>query len=322
MDQLLRWLLRSIVKRGHLRMTTARGTVITVGDGSGAPVAVRITSPQTERAILLHPELKLGEAYMDGTFVVEQGSIADFLELIFVQDCAGDAPGWIRPRALVRHLCRRLQQYNPRPRARRNVAHHYDLDARLYSLFLDSDLQYSCAYFETPAATLDDAQLAKKRHLAAKLMLREPRQRVLDIGCGWGGLALYLAELAEARVTGITLSREQLEIARRRASEQNLDAAVQFRMQDYRDVADPLRPDRFGRYVRACRRRPLRRVLSPMRAASLPERRDGAAFHRPPRGTRHHQPVDRKIYLPGRLHPVALGSPSGDRARGDAGHRH
>ena len=239
MDQLLRWLLRSIVKRGHLRMTTARGTVITVGDGSGAPVAVRITSPQTERAILLHPELKLGEAYMDGTFVVEQGSIADFLELIFVQDCAGDAPGWIRPRALVRHLCRRLQQYNPRPRARRNVAHHYDLDARLYSLFLDSDLQYSCAYFETPAATLDDAQLAKKRHLAAKLMLREPRQRVLDIGCGWGGLALYLGELAEARVTGITLSREQLEIARRRASEQNLDAAVQFRMQDYRDVADP-----------------------------------------------------------------------------------
>jgi len=238
MDQMLRWIFRLIVKRGHLRVTTARGTVITVGDDSGTPVAVRITSPKTERAILLNPELTLGEAYMDGTFVVEQGSIADFLELILGQDCMGEGPGWLRPHAVMRHLWRRVQQYNPRQRAQRNVAHHYDLDARLYSLFLDSDLQYSCGYFETPTATLDDAQLAKKRHLAAKLMLHAPGLRVLDIGCGWGGLALYLGELTEARVTGITLSREQLEIARQRAGEQNLDSAVEFRMQDYRDVAE------------------------------------------------------------------------------------
>jgi cyclopropane-fatty-acyl-phospholipid synthase len=238
MDELLRLALRLIVKRGQLRVTTARGTVFTVGDGTGAPIAVRITSARAERGLLLNPELALGEAYMDGTFVVEQGSIADFLELILSQEIMGTGPLWSRPRALVRQLGRRLQQYNPRARSQRNVAHHYDLDARLYSLFLDSDQQYSCGYFEEPRATLDDAQLAKKRHLVAKLLLNEPGKRVLDIGSGWGGLALYLAELTGARVTGITLSREQLDIARRRAAELGLDATVQFRMKDYRDLAE------------------------------------------------------------------------------------
>jgi cyclopropane-fatty-acyl-phospholipid synthase len=238
MDHVLRLALRSIVKRGRLQLTTSRGTVIIVGDGTGKPVAVRIASARTERQLLLNPELHLGEAYMDGTFVVEQGSIADFMELILSQDIMRKGPRWARPRSKLRQLWRRLQQYNPRPRARRNVAHHYDLDGRLYSLFLDSDRQYSCAYFEQPSATLDDAQLAKKRHLAAKLLLNESDKRVLDIGCGWGGLALYLAEVTGARLTGITLSREQLDVARRRASELNLDDQVEFRMQDYRDVAE------------------------------------------------------------------------------------
>jgi cyclopropane-fatty-acyl-phospholipid synthase len=236
MNRFLRWALRSIVKRGHLQVTTSRGTVFAVGDHTGTPVAVRFVSPRAERAILLNPELKLGEAYMDGTFVVEHGSIADFLELILSQDRMNKGPRWARPRARARQRLRRLQQHNFRARARRNVAHHYDLDGRLYSLFLDSDRQYSCAYFDTPTATLDDAQLAKKRHLAAKLLLRDPGKRVLDIGSGWGGLALYLAEVARARVTGITLSQEQLDMAGRRASE--LDAVVEFRMQDYRDVAE------------------------------------------------------------------------------------
>ena len=142
------------------------------------------------------------------------------------------------PHRALRYLMRRLSQFNPRGRSRANVAHHYDLDARLYSLFLDSDRQYSCGYFEAANATLDDAQLAKKRHLAAKL-LASPGQRVLDIGCGWGGLALYLARFCGAKVTGITLSREQLAIATSRAQEQRLDADVEFRMQDYRDVAGP-----------------------------------------------------------------------------------
>ncbi len=238
MDHALRLALRSIVKRGQLRLTTSRGTVITAGDGTGKPVAVRITSARAERQLLVNPELHLGQAYMDGTLVVDQGSIADFLELIFSQDIMRKGPRWARPRSKLRQLWRRLEQHNPRPRARRNVAHHYDLDGRLYSLFLDSDRQYSCAYFEQPSATLDDAQLAKKRHLAAKLLLNEPDKRVLDIGCGWGGLALYLAEVAGARLAGITLSREQLEIARRRGNELGLDDRVEFRMRDYRDVAE------------------------------------------------------------------------------------
>ncbi|MBV8576151.1 MAG: class I SAM-dependent methyltransferase [Acetobacteraceae bacterium] len=238
MDQLLRLALRSIVNRGRLQVTTSRGTVISLGDGTGKPVAVRITSARTQRQLLLNPELHLGEAYMDGTFVVEQGSIADFMELLLGQDIMRKGPRWARPRMKLRQLWRRLRQYNPRPRARRNVAHHYDLNGRLYSLFLDSDRQYSCAYFEQSSATLDDAQLAKKRHLAAKLLLSERDKRVLDIGCGWGGLALYMAEVTGARLTGITLSREQLDVARRRASELGLDDQVEFRMQDYRDVAE------------------------------------------------------------------------------------
>jgi cyclopropane-fatty-acyl-phospholipid synthase len=238
MDRMLRLALGSIVKRGQLQLTTSKGSVMRIGDGTGKLVAVRMTTRRTEREILLNPELRLPEAYMDGTFVVEQGSIADFLQLILSQDIMHKGPHWARPRYKLRQLRRRLQQYNPRRRSRRNVAHHYDLDARLYSLFLDSDRQYSCGYFEQAGATLDDAQLAKKRHLAAKLLLRDPGMRVLDIGCGWGGLALYLAELTGARLTGITLSREQLEVARERASELGLDQRVAFRMQDYRDVAE------------------------------------------------------------------------------------
>jgi cyclopropane-fatty-acyl-phospholipid synthase len=128
-------------------------------------------------------------------------------------------------------------QFNAKPWAKRNVAHHYDLDPRLYSLFLDADRQYSCAYFETPGQSLDDAQIAKKRHLAAKLLISRGR-RVLDIGCGWGGLAFYLGELTGARVTGITLSEEQIAVARGRAAERGLSDAVAFRLQDYRDVSD------------------------------------------------------------------------------------
>src|SRR5215470_17808664 len=220
MDRLLPLALGSIVRRGALRVTTARGNTIHLGDGTGAPVAVRFTSPAAELGILIDPELKLGEAYMDGTFVVEEGSIADLLGLVLSQSRIGAPWRWSQPQWLLRFLWRHLQQFNLRGRARRNVAHHYDLDGHLYSLFLDSDRQYSCAYFETPQQTLDDAQLAKKRHLAAKLRL-EPGRSVLDIGCGWGGLALYLAEICGTHVTGITISQEQLTFARGRASEKN-----------------------------------------------------------------------------------------------------
>jgi cyclopropane-fatty-acyl-phospholipid synthase len=236
MDQLLKLVLGTAVRRGTLRVTTARGTTIVLGDGSGTPVTVRFTSQAAERQVLIDPELRLGEAYMDGTLVVEGGSIADLLALALSQGRIHAPWRWMQPHYVARLVARHLQQYNPRGRARRNVAHHYNLDAHLYALFLDSDQQYSCGYFEDFNQSLDDAQLAKKRHLAAKLII-EPGQRVLDIGCGWGGLCLYLAELCGARATGITLSDEQLALARGRAVEKHL-STVEFRLQDYRDVSE------------------------------------------------------------------------------------
>jgi len=243
MDRLLRAALERFIRAGNLRVTTAGGSTFTLGDGTGTPVAIRFTTRAAERGVLIDPEVKFGEAYMDGTVVVEQGSIAEVLAVVLDQCVGGKPPFWARTQWLLRYLHRRLQQFNPPPRARRNVAHHYDLDGQLYALFLDADRQYSCAYFETPDQSLDDAQLAKKRHLAAKLLIA-PGQRVLDIGSGWGGLALYLAETAGGRVTGITLSQEQLALARVRAAERGLSGTAEFRLQDYRDV-----PDKFDRIV-------------------------------------------------------------------------
>jgi len=243
MDRLLRAALEKLIHAGNLRVTTAGGTSFTLGDGRGRPVAIRFATHAAERDILIDPELKFGEAYMDGNIVVEQGSIADVLAIVLGQRRDGRPPTWARLQWLVRYLYRRLKQFNPRPRARRNVAHHYDLDGQLYALFLDADRQYSCAYFETADQSLDDAELAKKRHLAAKLLLA-PDQHVLDIGCGWGGLALYLGELCGARVTGITLSEQQHALAQVRAAERGLSDKVEFRLQDYRDV-----PEKFDRIV-------------------------------------------------------------------------
>jgi cyclopropane-fatty-acyl-phospholipid synthase len=233
MNQLVRAALKEVVRAGHLRITTARGATFTLGDGSGRPVALRFTTAAAELGVILDPELKLGECYVDGTLIVEQGSIADVLAVLLGQSAT--PPAWARPHKHWRYLRRRLAQLNRRRRARRNVAHHYDLDDRLYSLFLDADRQYSCAYFETPGQSLDDAQLAKRRHLGAKLIV-SPGQRVLDIGCGWGGLGLYLAENCAARVTGITLSEHQLKVARARAAEKGLAGLADFRLCDYRDV--------------------------------------------------------------------------------------
>ena len=225
MDRLLRYFLRQFIRRGTMTFTTASGAKFTCGDGTGGPVAVRFLTTDAERRVLLNPELALGEVYMDGTFVVENGSIADALAILL--DQPEMVPRWARLQWLLRYLVRHARQFNPRRRSRNNVAHHYDLDGRLYSLFLDADRQYSCAYFETPDATLDDAQLAKKRHLAAKLLIR-PGDRVLDIGSGWGGLGLYLAEMTGADVTGVTLSTEQLQVSNARAAEKNLTRIGKF----------------------------------------------------------------------------------------------
>ena len=236
MDRLLRYFLSQFIRRGAMTFITASGSKFSCGDGTGEPVCVRFLTTEAERRVLLNPELALGEVYMEGSFVVEKGSIADALAILM--DQPEMLPRWAKLRWWLRYLFRHISQFNPRSRARNNVARHYDLDGRLYSLFLDADKQYSCAYFETPDATLDDAQLAKKRHLAAKLLIRRG-DRVLDIGSGWGGLSLYLAEMTGANVTGATLSTEQLQVSSARAAEKNLSRSAKFRLEDYRDVAGP-----------------------------------------------------------------------------------
>ncbi len=237
MDRLLRYSLTKFIRRGAISFTTADDSTFTCGDGTGTPVKARFLTRSAEIRILLHPELALGEAFMDGQFVLEQGSIADLLAILMDQPKvlpAGPATWewW------ARYFMRQLRQLNWRRRSRHNVAHHYDLDGRLYSLFLDSDQQYSCAYFDRPDAGLEEAQLAKKRHLAAKLLI-ERGQRLLDIGSGWGGLGLYLAETTGADVTGVTLSSEQFEVSNRRAAEKDLARRAKFLLLDYRDVEGP-----------------------------------------------------------------------------------
>jgi cyclopropane-fatty-acyl-phospholipid synthase len=170
---------------------------------------------------------------MDGDLIVDVGSITEVIAVVMGQPDA--LPRWSKLQQWTRALLRRYHQFNPPKRSAQNVAAHYDLDGRLYRLFLDTDMQYSCAYFETPASTLEEAQLAKKRHLAAKL-LADPRHRVLDIGCGWGGLGIYLAAHTGALVEGITLSDEQLAVASQRAKHLRLQNSVEFRKEDYRDT--------------------------------------------------------------------------------------
>lgn len=227
-------LLRKHVRAGQLSVRLPDGREITAGDGSGRPVRVRITSPAWLARLAARPGLALGEAYMEGGIEVE-GPVHDLLDLLGRN---GRLRARARPGALRRWWLDWRLQANAREAARRNVAHHYDLSAEFYRLFLDADMQYSCAYFPGPDAGLEEAQTAKKRHVAAKLLIR-PDDRVLDIGCGWGGLALSLAAETGARVDGVTLSAEQLATARRRAAAAGLDGRVRFSLTDYRDVEGP-----------------------------------------------------------------------------------
>jgi len=236
MDRLLRYFLKQFIRRGAVTFTAANGEKFTCGDGTGPHIFARFLTRDAEQRVLLNPELALGEIYTEGSFVVENGSMADFLAILMDQPDV--VPRWARLQWWLRYLARHLRQFNPRGRAKNNVAHHYDLDGRLYSLFLDSDKQYSCAYFEHPDMTLDDAQLAKKRHIAAKLLVR-PDDRVLDIGSGWGGLGLYLAGTTGANVTGVTLSSEQLQVSNARAAEKDLANSAKFLLEDYRDIPGP-----------------------------------------------------------------------------------
>jgi cyclopropane-fatty-acyl-phospholipid synthase len=236
MDFLLNLAFRYAVKVGDLTIVTARGRALRFGDGTGPKVRARFTTLGAELAFLTDPALRLGELFMDGLFVVEEGSIYDFL-LILLRDLRNMRPPWfMRAFDQAQMFLWRTFPKNSARAARRNVAHHYDLGDALYALFLDPDWQYSCAYFEHPGQSLADAQRAKKRHVAAKLRI-EPTSRVLDIGSGWGGLALYLAETAgAAEVLGVTLSDEQIARAERRAEAAGLMGRVEFRLEDYRNV--------------------------------------------------------------------------------------
>ncbi len=226
-------LLDHLITAGTLRVHTTSQSYIFSGD-PGPSATMRLHDRSVERKLFLNPRLYLGEAYMNGTLTVEDGTLYDLLDLLIMNiERAPIHP--LRPfYAGFGNFLRSLQQYNPMSRARANVAHHYDLSERLYELFLDEDRQYSCAYFAKPGDDLETAQRNKKRHLASKLLLA-PGQRVLDIGSGWGGLAIYLARECDVEVTGLTLSQEQLKIANRRAAAAGLADRVKFHLRDYRE---------------------------------------------------------------------------------------
>lgn len=229
------FLFRRIIRDGTLTLVDPAGRRETVGSGEPR-VTVRLTDRATERRILMNPKLAIGESYMNGSLVIEEGSLYDFLTLTGRNVVNLENLGGVRWIEGVRRALRPLHSYNPVNRARKNVAHHYDLSGTLYELFLDTDWQYSCAYFTSPEESLEQAQENKKRHLAAKLLLNEDRQEILDIGSGWGGLGLYLAREANANVTGVTLSQEQVRVSQERARKAGLSEDVHFRLQDYRNL--------------------------------------------------------------------------------------
>ena len=220
------------IREGTLTLSFPDGTTRRFGKGD-PEIAATITRRSTVRWIALHPDLAVGEAYMDGGLRIDRGDIYDFLDLVLRN--LGDPNGsplrriWLAFRRAIRPLT----LFNPTKRAAQNVSHHYDLTDELYASFLDSDRQYSCAYFAVPDDSLEDAQIRKKRHIAAKLLL-QPGQRVLDIGSGWGGMARFLAHAHDVSVTGLTLSKEQLEYARQETADAGLEDQVDFHLRDYR----------------------------------------------------------------------------------------
>lgn len=230
--------LQRLIRVGQLTLIDAQGTTHVFGRPPGPEVTIRLADRRLLWKLALLPDPTLGEAVMDGRLIIERGSIYDLVDLC-AANVASVMPGLV-PRLVygADMLLRRLHQFNPVGRSRDNAAHHYDLDGRLYDLFLDRDRQYSCAYFEQPDLSLEDAQAAKKRHIAAKLLLR-PGLRVLDIGSGWGGLALTLAADYGCDVTGLTLSKEQHAYATARAARAGLSDRVRFYLQDYREIQQP-----------------------------------------------------------------------------------
>ena len=234
-------LLRRLVKFGTLTVIDPRGGSHSMEGAGGPSVAIRLHDSSVSRGLIRNPALAIGEAYMDGRLTVEQGTLFDFLTILVVNRREAHLGRSSGPAARGRKLLGRMRTHNPVGAARRKVSHHYDLKPELFDLFLDSDRQYSCAYFASDNDDIETAQRRKKTHLAAKLLLRSG-DRVLDIGSGWGGLGLYLAQETDVDVTGVTLSHEQHELSNARAVEAGLSERVQFRLRDYREET--------GRYER------------------------------------------------------------------------
>ncbi|WP_404380173.1 class I SAM-dependent methyltransferase [Caenispirillum salinarum] len=246
MPMLLDRVLDNLIRYGDVTLIDADGNTHRYGgrpftdvptEHRPGPVTMRLTDKALHRRLVTNPALAFGEGYMNGGIEIDQGTLRDTLNCLMFNMYRGDGHWLLDLQSRVNGGLRWVHQNNPVHVARKNVAHHYDLSGELYDLFLDVDRQYSCAYFPTGTESLDVAQEAKKRHIAAKLLL-EPGMRVLDIGCGWGGMALYLAREFGVHVTGVTLSTEQLTVARRRANEEGLDAQVTFHLLDYRLVED------------------------------------------------------------------------------------
>lgn len=240
MNRILDRFLSSIVRQGNLGITYADGTKRTYGGGIGRPVHVRFNSSKAEWLVAYNPEFYLGHCYAEGMIDLVEGDMYDLLETVFTGNPDGglEYKPWMKAIGKIRYAFRFFKENNIASRSRKNVQHHYDLTGELYDLFLDADRQYSCAYFETPETDLEEAQLAKKRHIAAKMVMNRPGLSVLDIGCGWGGMALYLARNLGAQVKGVTLSDEQLAIARKRAVDGGLESDVRFDLQDYRHIEE------------------------------------------------------------------------------------
>jgi cyclopropane-fatty-acyl-phospholipid synthase len=234
---LLASVLPRVIRIGRLNVIDAAGRTHVFAGSPGPTATIRLHDRALHWKCLLSPRFYVPDAYMNGGLTIEEGSLYDFLDLLTINDNNVPNGRLSRLGDTAGRLFRYIHQYNPVQRSRRNVAHHYDLSDQLYELFLDRDRQYSCAYFRDADDDLETAQLNKKRHIAAKLLLC-PGQKVLDIGSGWGGLALYLARECGADVTGLTLSQEQLKVAQHRAAAAGLSERVRFHLRDYREESD------------------------------------------------------------------------------------
>ncbi|HEX8552891.1 MAG TPA: cyclopropane-fatty-acyl-phospholipid synthase family protein [Abditibacteriaceae bacterium] len=233
--RLLSNMLQKFVKTGSLTVVDAGGKRFVFSGAAGPEVTMRFHDATLPSKIFRNPELAVGEAYMDGTLTFEGCSVYDFLYLFSINRGSLTAYPLQKVVRRISRLLRSVQQHNPVGKAQKNVAHHYDISRELYKLFLDDNMQYSCAYFVNDDDTLEQAQIQKMNHLASKLQLKSG-QKVLDIGCGWGGLSLHLASVADVEVLGVTLSKEQLAQARERAEAMGLSKRVRFELQDYRHV--------------------------------------------------------------------------------------